>query len=56
MLKIAAVLIGIASLVAACGPTTATATLSPAEDCAKNGGAWRPALGFCERAAGGGGY
>lgn len=54
MLKIAVVLVGIASLVAACGPTT-TASLSPAEDCVKSGGAWRPALGFCERTAGGGG-
>jgi hypothetical protein len=55
MVKIAVVLLGIASLVAACGPT-ATATLGPAEECVKSGGVWRSALGLCDRSAGGGGY
>lgn len=54
MVKLAVVLLGIASLVAACGPT-ATGTLSPAEECAKSGGVWRSALGLCDRSAGGGG-
>lgn len=55
MLKIAVVFLGIASLVAACGPTVSE-TLRPAEECAKTGGVWRAALGLCDRSAGGGGY
>lgn len=55
MSRITLVLIGIASLIAACGTATSTATLSEQETCERGGGVWRPALGGCDRSGGGGG-
>jgi len=59
MVKIVVILVGIASLVASCGTTLSTVTLSESETCERGGGVWRPALGGCDRsggAGGGGGY
>ena len=54
MLKIAGILIALASLLAGCAPAS-TGTLSAVDRCAQE--LWRPALAMCERAAaGGGGY
>ena len=56
MLRIAGLLIALASLVVGCAPV-GTVALSDADRCAQESGVWRPALAMCERAAaGGGGY
>ena len=48
-------LIAIAWLVAACAQQGGGVLLSEAEMCTRGGGVWRPALGVCDRSAGGGG-
>jgi hypothetical protein len=45
----------IAVLFLLAGCAGAAAPISPAAECERQGGAWRAALGLCERAGGGGG-
>lgn len=54
MLRTAGILIALASLVVGCAQGGSVA-LSEADSCKQTGGAWRPALGVCDRSAGGGG-
>lgn len=54
MLRTASILIALASLVIGCAQA-GSVTVSEADTCTKGGGLWRPALGVCDRAAGGGG-
>ena len=54
MLRTASILIALASLVVGCAQA-GSATLSEADKCTQGGGVWRPALGVCNRSAGGGG-
>ena len=64
-------MLAIASLlIAGCGPPAGTPTTTQertpaptqeraqtaAQECAQNKGIWRPAIEYCEPAAGGGGY
>jgi hypothetical protein len=55
MWRTASVLVALASLVLGCA-RAGTVTLSGADACTQGGGVWRPALGVCDRSAGGGGY
>jgi hypothetical protein len=55
MLKLAVMLMTLASLAAGCGQA-GSSTVSQADTCTQSGGVWRPALGMCDRSAGGGGY
>jgi len=55
MVKIVVILVGIASLITACGTTSSSVTLSESETCERGGGVWRPALGGCDRGGAGGG-
>ena len=41
--------------VAACATASPSTTSAPRERCERDGGAWRAALGMCERLGGGGG-
>lgn len=54
MLRTVSILIAFASLVVGCAQQ-GTVTLSEADVCTQGGGVWRPALGACDRSAGGGG-
>jgi hypothetical protein len=53
MLRTASILIALASLVVGCAQA-GSGTLSASDTCTQGGGVWRPALGVCDRPAGGG--
>jgi hypothetical protein len=55
MWRTASILMALASLVVGCA-REGSVTLSEADTCTQGGGVWRPALGVCDRSAGGGGY
>jgi hypothetical protein len=54
MWRTASILMALASFVVGCAQS-GTVTLSEADSCTQGGGVWRPALGVCDRSAGGGG-
>jgi hypothetical protein len=54
MLRTASILIALASLVVGCAQA-GSVTVGEADRCTQGGGVWRPALGVCDRSAGGGG-
>jgi hypothetical protein len=54
MWRTASILFALASLFVGCAKA-GSVTLSEADRCTQGGGVWRPALGVCDRSAGGGG-